>query len=233
MKKFLKTAITFGIAISMALGSACYVNTASVEAAAKTTSKSWKKAYLKIVQDCNKKSKQERANHSSKFISYTPYSYDLIYFNNDNIPELVVGKNGNWVSMYTYNTKTKKACALMEQWGYGVMGNTGYSYAPKKNYLYNLNNDYAGAVRNVYCMKIKNYKLVSRHPKPLKILHFKDTNKNGYPDNGEKFTEKPFYYYGNKKITQKKFMALANPKNLEPIIGKMNYTKIRKKLLQK
>lgn len=43
----------------------------------------------------------------------------------------------------------------MEQWGYGVMGNTGYSYAPKKNYLYNLNNDYAGAVRNVYCMKIK------------------------------------------------------------------------------
>ena len=167
MKKFLKTAITFGIAISMALGSACYVNTASVEAAAKTTSKSWKKAYLKIVQDCNKKSKQERANHSSKFISYTPYSYDLIYFNNDNIPELVVGKNGNWVSMYTYNTKTKKACALMEQWGYGVMGNTGYSYVPKKNYLYNLNNDYAGAVRNVYCMKIKNYKLVSRQQKRL------------------------------------------------------------------
>lgn len=70
--------------------------------------------------------------------------------------------------------------------------------------------------------------MVSRHPKPLKILHFKDTNKNGYPDNGEKFTEKPFYYYGNKKITKKKFMSLANPKNLEPINGKMNYTKIRK-----
>ena len=70
--------------------------------------------------------------------------YDLIYFDEDDIPELVLGLSGYYVSMYTYHDG--KVYTLMDYWGYGAGGNGGYEYCPGKNSLRNFNADDAGAI---------------------------------------------------------------------------------------
>ena len=40
--------------------------------------------------------------------------YNLIYFNDDDIPELVVGVNGYYTSLYTYSDG--KVYTLMDHW---------------------------------------------------------------------------------------------------------------------
>ena len=56
------------------------------------TRKPWASGYKKII-------KEYEAEFGGEEL---PLSYDLIYFNSDKIPELVVGQNGYWVAMYTY-----------------------------------------------------------------------------------------------------------------------------------
>lgn len=70
--------------------------------------------------------------------------YDLIYFDEDDIPELVLGLSGYYVSMYTYHDG--KVYTLMDYWGYGAGGNGGYEYCPGKNSLRNFDADFAGAI---------------------------------------------------------------------------------------
>lgn len=69
---------------------------------------------------------------------------DLIYFNNDNIPDLVIGNPGYWVSLYIY--EDGNVYNLIDDWAYGVMGNAGYSYIEKKGIILNHNSDFAGAI---------------------------------------------------------------------------------------
>lgn len=71
-------------------------------------------------------------------------TYNLIYFDEDNTPELVWGVDGYWVSMFTY--KNNRVYTLIDNWAYGAMGNIGYYFIPHKNMLYNSNADYAGAL---------------------------------------------------------------------------------------
>ena len=75
---------------------------------------------------------------------YDELGYDLIYLNEDELPELVVGREGYWVSVFTY--AAGEAHTLMDDWGYGAMGNSGYEYIPGENMMRNYNTDYAGAV---------------------------------------------------------------------------------------
>lgn len=216
----------------MALFAVCFWGRLSVEAASgKAATKKWAKAYMKIVKKMNKEDAARKASGKWGTISYKPYTYDLIYFDNDSIPELVVGLDGYWVSMYTYDKKKAKVYNVMDQWGYGVGGNHGYEYLPKKNSLMNGDADYAGAEYHVFFGKMKNHKIVNRNAKDLVIKYYIDKNKNGYPD-ADEYTEKPSYYYGNKKISKKKFnsyIPYAN-KKYKPIIGKMSYAKMKKKL---
>ena len=195
----------------------------------KEDSKKWAAAYLEIVKKLNKQDSNSKASVSSDFWNQ-PYTYDLIYFNNDNVPELVAGLDGYWVSMYTYDKKQDKVYQVMDEWGYGAMGNAGYEYLPKKNFLRNYNSDYAGAIRCVYCGKMKNHKMESRYPKELKEMYFKDKNKNGIPDEGE-YTEQASYYYGSKKISKKKFNSyIKQSGKFKAITGTMVFKEIRKKL---
>ena len=69
--------------------------------------------------------------------------FDLIFFDGDNIPELVVSEPGYWVSMYTYHNG--RLYCPMETWPYGAMGNYGYSYLPGANSMLNIDLDSAGA----------------------------------------------------------------------------------------
>lgn len=108
--------------------------------------------------------------------------YDLIYFDEDDVPELVVAANGYWVSLYTYQDGT--VYMLMDHSGYGVMGNAGYEYVPKKNSLRNYNTDYAGALLYTTYMGIG-----SRHTMDsvahIQTYNFDDVNKNGILDENE------------------------------------------------
>lgn len=210
--------------------STCFSQTVPTMADTEQTDrKNWAAAYLKTVKKLNKQDPNSQTQEPSD-IWDKPYSYDLIYFNNDSIPELVAGLDGYWISMYTYDPKQDKVYQLIDKWGYGAMGNTGYEYLPKKNFLRNYNSDFAGAIRYTYCGKMKNHKIINRYPEELKAVFFDDENKNGIPDEGES-TDQESYYYGSKKISGEKFASYTKAsENFQWIIGTMTYKQIRQKL---
>ena len=212
-------AAVLGISGSMAV---------KTEAKGKTT-KAWAKAYLQIAETYNKEDEEYKAKGS---FLYSPYKYALVYFDKDDIPEFVVGNNGYWVSMYTYNKKTKKAVLLMDRWAYGAMGNHGYEYLPKKSILYNQNSDFAGCVVKHCVLTLKKGKLVAKYSKSLTEKHFIDKNNNGYPDDGEYIT-KTRYYYGDKKISAKKFKSYIPKGSYKFLTGKKSFEKIKKILAKK
>lgn len=195
----------------------------------KADDKKWASAYQKTVKKLNKEDPNGQSEDLSD-VSNMPYAYDLIYFNDDSIPELVASLNGYWVSMYTYDSEQDKVYQVVDQWGYGAMGNVGYEYLPKKNFLRNYNSDFAGAVRYANCSKMEKHKMISLYPKELRTENYTDKNKNGIPDEGE-YTDKTTYYYGNKKISAKKYASYTKAsKKLKWIAGTMTYKQILKKL---
>ncbi|MBR6791502.1 MAG: hypothetical protein IKM49_00060 [Ruminococcus sp.] len=113
--------------------------------------------------------------------------YGLIYLDEDDIPELVLGNSGYWVSMYTY--ADGEVCTLMNQWVYGAMGNAGYEYVPKMNSVRNYNSDYAGLVRwTGYASNTNNSEL--DWSTVLETYYFDDKNGNDMPDEDEPYSEK-------------------------------------------
>ena len=226
MRKKKLVAVTMIFVMVLTLG---FPNLPSVKASTKSTTQKWAEAYMKIIKKMNK---EDKAREKNPYSSNDAYTYDLIYFNNDNIPELVVDLQGYWVSMYTYDKSKNKVYTVMDQWGYGAFGNTGYEYLPKKNVLSNMDSDYAGAIRYIYYGKMKNHKIVSRYSKTLKVQYFKDKNKNGFPDDGE-YTEKPYYFYGDKQVSKKKFASYGISGNYKGINGSISYKKMKKKLSAK
>lgn len=108
--------------------------------------------------------------------------YDLIDFDGDDIPELVAGVEGYYVSLYTYHDG--KIYTLMDSWAYGAMGNAGYEYCPAKNSLRNYNSDYAGAVLYTTYMTIGD-KYSLDMVVQIVLYNFDDANGNGVPDESE------------------------------------------------
>lgn len=132
----------------------------------------YKSAYLAFI---------ESAENSSELY------YNLIYIDNDDIPELVTGYDGYWVSMYTY--ADGEIYTLMDHWGYGVMGNTGYQYAPKLNSIRNYNTDYAGLILwTAYASNTDNSEL--EWSTVIETYYFDDKNGNDIPDEDEPYSEK-------------------------------------------
>ena len=69
------------------------------------------------------------------------FQFDLIYFNNDDIPELVINRVGcvfvfEFVDGYMY--------PIVDGWGYGAMGNAGYEYFERCGVIENFNQDHGG-----------------------------------------------------------------------------------------
>ena len=111
------------------------------------------------------------------------FKYDLIYVDEDEIPELVVANNGYWVSLYTY--KNGRIYTLMDREAYGTHGNDGYQYSPKKNNIKFCQTAYAGAIFcDTYMAISKQYSLdvVAE----TEYYNFDDANGNGEPDEDEK-----------------------------------------------
>lgn len=108
--------------------------------------------------------------------------YDLIYIDDNEIPELVAGINGYYVSLYSYSDG--KVYCLMDDWGYGAMGNSGYEYVPKENSLRNYNTDYAGAILYTTYMTVTQGNVIDVSVQ-IKTYNFDDVNGNGVPDKDE------------------------------------------------
>lgn len=108
--------------------------------------------------------------------------YDLIYFDEDDIPELTVGHSGYFISMFTYDDGM--LYQVMDHWGYGAMGNPGYEYSSKKNSLRNYNADYAGAILYTTYMKMSAQHAMESVVE-IVFYNFDDVNQNGIPDEDE------------------------------------------------
>ena len=116
--------------------------------------------------------------------------YDLIYFDEDDIPELTVGHSGYYISMFTYDGGT--VYQVMDRWGYGAGGNPGYDYSPGKNSLRNYDADYAGLIMNTTYMTM-NAQHMMEEVVWIVFYNFDDVNQNGIPDEDE---EDSIGYYG-------------------------------------
>lgn len=128
-------------------------------------------------------------------------TYGLIDFDGDEVPELAAGVDGYYASLYTYSGG--KVYTLMDKWPYGVMGNAGYEYAPKKNSLRNYNSDYAGAIMYTTYMTVKESRTLEMVAE-IKTVNFDDANGNGIPDENEMGS---VGYYGVSYINGKEVSA--------------------------
>ena len=162
--------------------------------------------------------------------------FDLIYADDDNIPELVAGDTGYWVSLYTY--ENGKAHCLMNHWGYGAGGNAGYYYAPKTGMYFNGNADYAGAVYYEYYMSKRDEGEIATDYW-IKNINFNDTDGDGEPT-GEELEASGGYegtseYHDNtgKNLTEAQIKEIIDGYagyETECIVGNMNYDALIEKL---
>ena len=157
-------------------------------------------------------------------------TYDLIYFDDDDIPELVFGYKGYWVSMYTYYDG--KACMLMDHWAYGAMGNAGYEYIPRGNRLGNYNNDYAGLICYTTYMTISEQHALDVVT-VITTYNFDDVNGNGMPDEDEMDSAGSYgaIYVGGEEITYEQY-AEYDAGEYEYIVGSMNLEELTDTLAQ-
>lgn len=158
----------------------------------------------------------EVINNFSNYAQYTndsnERSFDLIYFDDDAIPELVVEDGICMVYMFTY--ADGEIHTIMDGWTYGAGGNHGYSYCPRSGLVANDNADYAGAYfTNWYGVLDDKYELVSdgtsRHcaafpngtADPWDYLGKLDEN-----------SEHQWYYYLNDvEVSQEEYKAACYP----------------------
>lgn len=72
------------------------------------------------------------------------FVFDLVFVDEDDIPELVIGEAGYYVNLYTYSND--EVHVVMDFFPYGAFGNHGYFYYPFENKITNSDSDYAGAL---------------------------------------------------------------------------------------
>lgn len=118
------------------------------------------------------------------------YQYGLIYFDDDDLPELVADDPGYHVSLYTYHDG--RIHSIMYEWGYGAMGNAGYEYCPGKSSVRNYNTDYAGLILYTSYWTLSDGYMLDGVVS-IETLNFDDANGNGIPDEDEE--ESYGYYY--------------------------------------
>ncbi len=147
----------------------------------------WQKAYLELLQ---------AIALGKTDVNNTELTYRLIYVDEDEIPELVVSRNGYFVWVFTYAPKgqfedVKEVNVILEDCGYGAMGNVGYYYLPKDNIIYNYNSDYAGAAGTTWYGYINE----NHQPDSKYTIYFEDINM-------EDDSEECKYYFNGKEISK-------------------------------
>lgn len=78
-------------------------------------------------------------------VDYDGFEYALIYFDDDDIPELVMDYPGYSVSMCSY--RDGKLVYSINAWPYGAFGNPGYDYYEKGNLVIGSYTEYGGDIQ--------------------------------------------------------------------------------------
>lgn len=155
--------------------------------------------------------------------------YDLIYLDEDEIPELVVARPGYEVSVYTCHAG--ELYTVLDHWGYGAMGNPGYEYIPKQNVIRNDNADLAGAILYVWYGRVnEDHEIESCYEQPFSSWSFRDTNHNGWMDEDEMEESQRFYYWGDVELTQAEYDAYMIQGDYEWIEGRVTAQEILEEL---
>ncbi len=169
----------------------------------------WILAYHEMIRDYEKE-KMERDSSS-------PMTYSLVYLNDDEIPELVVGNTGYWVSVYTWYYG--KTVAIIEGWSYGAFGIGGYYYLPREGVVYFSDADFAGYIRSYYYLQMnEKLELTNCNDKSLSIWMFRDEDEDYYIDEGEE-VENPIFYYGDTEISEEEFQTHCIEGDYEMLMG--------------
>ncbi len=153
-------------------------------------------------------------------------SYDLIYLDEDDIPELVLGMNGFYVNLYTY--ADGNVYTLMDHWGYGAMGNAGYEYVPRMNSMRNYNSDYAGLVGfTTYCSITSEHTLEATTVIETRL--YEDTNGDGIPQGEEYIPDYQVYFIDGEEISYDEAVSYDAGK-YEFISGELTLDEIKAQL---
>lgn len=163
--------------------------------------KDWQKSYYDLIQSSY--------TEYDGFSSDVEKTYSFIYFNDDDIPDLVINKLGYNVSVYCYDGKEAQ---LMFAGGYGAAGINSYDYVEKESIVEWSDIDFAGL--EIYFNAARFYnenRSESILDHGLCIKNYIDTNENGMPDEDEmnyamdSDEEIAIYYVDNKEVSQKEF----------------------------
>lgn len=159
----------------------------------------WQRAYFDVIQ-------QYYYGGDDFWPGYLK-KYDLIYFNNDDIPDLVVNIVGFNTSVYCFNEKTKTAERAFSG-AYGIAGLTYYGYVAHEGIVVWLDIDYAGLEYNYYAEKLnENNSMEPLLGHDLNVKRYIDSNGNGYPDADEydENAEEEYCFVDGKEVSSEEF----------------------------
>ena len=148
---------------------------------------------------------------------------DLIFVDEDEVPELIIGKSGYWISMYAYKDGTVHE--LMDMWAYGAGGNAGYEYIPYENIMRNYNSDYAGYVLYTSYASINENYNFEESSYYLKMSYEDENGEVIMDEDALELDESNWhYYYKEREISKEEYNSyIINSENFEYINGSQSY----------
>lgn len=148
----------------------------------------WMEAYVDKMTECMQEDPES--------------SFELIYVDNDDIPELAAGRQGVYVSVFSYGPKG--ITTIVDQCGYGVMGVVGYEYSPRDNVMRVYDADFAGAIMWLDYWRIGEDKEREEfYDQALCCSYYNEIYEMA--DGGEPDWETLYYFYGDEQITPEEY----------------------------
>ena len=191
------------------------------------------KEKVEAIEEKHKKEQEQllKENPNMNVTDLKNLKYDLVFFDDNNTPELVVTDEGLRTALYTYDAG-EVIYAMKESsdgddeygWTFGAGGNHGYEYVPRENTLRNIDSDYAGLIRyyNFYELDEKTHQLVPINVGDLIENHFEDKNNNGKVDDDEMepyFDEPTFYIVGTRRANKEDWEKNLIDGEYEELVG--------------
>lgn len=159
----------------------------------------WQRAYCDIIQEAY-------SGNSDLGNADYGWGFDLIYFNDDDIPDLVCNNQGFCVAVYCYDGESAYKAFFGN---YGIAGLNGYEYVSRRSIVSWADMDYAGL--QYYCIACRindNHELEDIYDEYPCVKYYVDSNNNGMPDEDEEVTfedGRAFYFIGDREVTEEEF----------------------------
>ncbi|MGN0159795.1 MAG: hypothetical protein ACI4AQ_00220 [Lachnospiraceae bacterium] len=148
----------------------------------------WMEAYVDKMTECMQEDPES--------------SFELIYVDDDDIPELAAGRQGFYLSVFSYGPKG--ITTIVDQCVYGAMGIAGYEYSPRDNVMRVYDADFAGQIRWLDYWMIGEDK--ERKEFYEQALCCSNYNEIYEMSDGIEFNEETLYYfYGEEMITPEEY----------------------------